>query len=249
LQTVGEILRAEREKKGISIRDVEQGTSIRGIYLQAIDDGKYSAVPGEVYLKGFIRNYANFIGLSGQEMVEIYRNSQIPTVAPPPIEDESPKTKVTSNNYTKKNNSITKPLAAFIIVVALTAAALLSLNHSFFAKLLATPPVQQQTPPVVVTPPPPVKPAPVPTSKPVVLAVKYLDQSWTQVFVDGKEVYEGMPIVGETLTWTADHTITIKLGNAASVNLTYNGQLQSKLGNDGEVVEKIFSAPGTLPKQ
>ena len=45
---VGDILRREREKQGLSILDVEQETSIRALYLEAIEKGQYDVLPGDV---------------------------------------------------------------------------------------------------------------------------------------------------------------------------------------------------------
>jgi hypothetical protein len=53
-------------------------------------------------------------------------------------------------------------------------------------------------------------------------------------------VYEGIPRAGETLTWTADRSLILRLGNAAGVELTYNGQPQGRIGGDGEVTVKTF---------
>lgn len=87
MQTVGEILRAEREKRGMTVKDVEKGTSIRAFYIQSIEDGNYSVMPGEVYLKGFIRSYANFLNLDSQQLIAMYRKSQEPAPPPPPEAD------------------------------------------------------------------------------------------------------------------------------------------------------------------
>ncbi|HWQ60800.1 MAG TPA: helix-turn-helix domain-containing protein, partial [Negativicutes bacterium] len=72
MPTVGEILRAEREKQGLTVKDIEKSTSIRALYIQAIEDGKYDVLPGEVYLKGFMRNYASFLGLDAKNLLEVY---------------------------------------------------------------------------------------------------------------------------------------------------------------------------------
>lgn len=57
---VGDILRGEREKQGLTIEDIARETSIRDIYLEAIEKGDYDSLPGDVYAKGFIRNYSRF---------------------------------------------------------------------------------------------------------------------------------------------------------------------------------------------
>ena len=51
---VGNLLLAERKKKGLEIIDVEHATGIRAVYLAALEEGRYSTLPGDVYVKGFI---------------------------------------------------------------------------------------------------------------------------------------------------------------------------------------------------
>ncbi|MGM9539352.1 RodZ domain-containing protein [Anaerovibrio sp.] len=69
---VGEILRREREKQGLSIADVASETSIRDVYLKAIEKGSYDELPGDVYAKGFIRNYSRFLQIDGDSLLEQY---------------------------------------------------------------------------------------------------------------------------------------------------------------------------------
>lgn len=69
---VGEILRREREKQGLSLADVADETSIREVYLEAIEKGSYDDLPGDVYAKGFIRNYSKFLQIDGDSLLEQY---------------------------------------------------------------------------------------------------------------------------------------------------------------------------------
>ena len=70
---MGSTLRTEREKRGLTIKDIERETSIRAKYLEALEQGRYDALPGEVYVKGFIRNYAGFLHLNAEKLVQEYR--------------------------------------------------------------------------------------------------------------------------------------------------------------------------------
>ncbi|ETJ28943.1 hypothetical protein Q604_UNBC16509G0001, partial [human gut metagenome] len=42
-------------------------------YLEAIEDGNYDIIPGQVYVKGFIRNYGNYLDLDGDRLVKVYQ--------------------------------------------------------------------------------------------------------------------------------------------------------------------------------
>ena len=63
---VGYTLRQERERQNLSINDIEQGTSIRAVYIEAIENGEYEKLPGTVYAKGFIKNYAKFLEMDAE---------------------------------------------------------------------------------------------------------------------------------------------------------------------------------------
>lgn len=77
---MGDILRKERERQNLSMKDVEEEISIRALYIAAIEEGKYETVPGEVYLKGFIKTYANFLQLDGAELLKLYYEEKAPKV-------------------------------------------------------------------------------------------------------------------------------------------------------------------------
>lgn len=73
---IGDKLRKAREAKNLSIQDMEKETSIRALYIEAIENGNYKILPGEAYLKGFIKSYANTLGLDGPMLVEEYKTEQ-----------------------------------------------------------------------------------------------------------------------------------------------------------------------------
>lgn len=73
MQSIGESLKSAREAKGISLEQAEENTKIRKRYLQALEEGDYEVIPGLVYAKGFLRNYANYLGLNQEEIMIEYK--------------------------------------------------------------------------------------------------------------------------------------------------------------------------------
>lgn len=73
MDNIGEILKNTRLDKGLSLEQVEEATSIRKIYLAAIETGDYTKIPGDVFTKGIIRTYGNYLGLNGPELVTLYK--------------------------------------------------------------------------------------------------------------------------------------------------------------------------------
>ena len=86
---LGNTLRAERERQNLSVEDIEQGTSIRALYIEAIENGEYDKLPGEVYTRGFIKNYAKFLGLDGDEFSKQF-TAEIHGAPPPSPVSENP---------------------------------------------------------------------------------------------------------------------------------------------------------------
>ena len=89
--SVGEMLYAARERKGVDLYRAERDTKIRLKYLEALEDGAYDELPPPVYTKGFLRNYALYLGLNPDEVIERWREESLGprrqekvVVAPPP---------------------------------------------------------------------------------------------------------------------------------------------------------------------
>lgn len=67
-EDVGNILRTEREKKNYSIEDVAEHLKINPRYIRALENGDFESLPHLAYVKGFIRSYANFLGIPQDEI-------------------------------------------------------------------------------------------------------------------------------------------------------------------------------------
>ena len=71
---VGSTLRAAREQRGMSVADVAKQLRIRQPFLQALEEGRHRELPGGTYAIGFLRTYAEFLGLDGEEMIRRFRD-------------------------------------------------------------------------------------------------------------------------------------------------------------------------------
>jgi cytoskeletal protein RodZ len=77
-----ERLYAARERKGVDLYRAERDTKIRARYLAALERGEYRELPGDVYTKGFLRNYALYLGLDPEEVVAQWRRERGEAVQP-----------------------------------------------------------------------------------------------------------------------------------------------------------------------
>lgn len=73
------MLREVRERRGLSLADAERETKIRQKYLAALEDDNLTALPGPLYVRGFLRNYALYLGIDGDEALQIYNQQSTPT--------------------------------------------------------------------------------------------------------------------------------------------------------------------------
>jgi cytoskeletal protein RodZ len=84
--TLGETLRQARLDKGASLADAARDTRIRRSYLEALETEDLAALPPPVYTRGFLRTYAEYLGLNAQAMVDLYqpaaRHEPTPTLRP-----------------------------------------------------------------------------------------------------------------------------------------------------------------------
>lgn len=261
---IGDILRREREKQNLTIQDIEKETSIRALYIEALEKGEYDKLPGEVYAKGFIKNYANFLELDGEDMVKKF----IMEISPATIAPEENKPAVEKSDAAEKipaaeNPAISKTRAQkraesnadsendkrkYIVAAAAALIFLIGgLIFSFSGGEDGTVAQQEVTKPVETQPEaPPAAPQPqqvaqvIPPSG-VNLQATFSGDCWTQVFIDGALVYEGMINAGQTFDWNGTQNVNVVLGNAGAANFIMNGQDIGAIGAVGAVVERTFT--------
>ena len=71
---IGNSLREARVRRGIEFAQAELATKIRGKYLRALEEEHFEVLPAETYVKGFLRTYAEYLGLDGQLYVDEYNS-------------------------------------------------------------------------------------------------------------------------------------------------------------------------------
>jgi cytoskeletal protein RodZ len=71
---IGTSLREARLRQGLDFPELEQGTKIRAKYLRALEDEQFDVLPAQTYVKGFLRSYAEYLGLDGQLYLDEYNS-------------------------------------------------------------------------------------------------------------------------------------------------------------------------------
>ena len=252
---IGDLLRRERERQNLSIKDIEKATSIRALYIDAIEKGEYKTLPGEVYAKGFVRNYANYLKLNANEIVsgfneEMHPQEELQDAAGSSSAEEArqeqaaernreeyrgPKiTSLESYPMEKKSHGVRNALMVAAAVFVVAFAALIAFGGdeepSAPAPRAKTQQGQKQT-----------EAAPKPAADGVEMKLSFTDRCWTEVVVDGKTEFEGTAEKGKVLTLKGKDKVHITAGNAGALNYSLNGKDMGAIGQKGEVVEKTFT--------
>ena len=98
---LGQLLRKARTQKGLTLDDIQEMTKIRKRYLEAIEEGNYKVLPGNFYVRAFIKSYAEAVGLEPDEVLRLYRNVLPPAVTEPVIEKPVLRRRKSSKNTEK----------------------------------------------------------------------------------------------------------------------------------------------------
>ena len=70
IKKLGTLFKSKRKELNLSLREVENATSIRMTHLESIEEGKYEKFLSPVYMVGFMRQYATFLGLDGEKLIQ-----------------------------------------------------------------------------------------------------------------------------------------------------------------------------------
>ncbi len=79
-KTLGERLQKIREETGLSIDDVAKETQIQKKYIQGLEQGNYSSLPGPVYVESFLKKYAEYLGVSTDFVLSLYHQHEKKTL-------------------------------------------------------------------------------------------------------------------------------------------------------------------------
>ena len=250
---IGETLVAARRQQGVALSDAAAETRVRESYLAALEAEDFAALGGDVYVKGFLRSYARFLRLDPEPLLAAYREGyeQYHTEdVTSPLAHQP----VSSMSGERSPGLIIGAGLAVIVLAVLALIGLLGGEDDPAAQddLGAPPPVETTAPtaPTTASAAPTETTSTAPTDQPtevlasdgVTLVLDLDGPSWMRVTVDGVTEIEGEQPEGASLEFTADESITVRIGDAGAVRVTVNGQDRGVLGEPKEVVDKTYTA-------
>lgn len=259
MRSLGSFLEEARKAKGYSLEEAQNSTKIQLKYLRALEEENFKVLPEEaVFVKGFLRSYAQFLDIDANEAIEKY-DLLVKPVKEEVLEQPQPKPNpAISAKRAKRRKKIEEDskLAErpaikvnwFFIAGAFFAIILGSWGYNQLNKpddVPVMPAVIEQQPPKKEEPPTSVSD---PTEEkqeelaaPVVVKTNVESDCWVQVSVDGKVIMSEVLPAGTEKEWQGQEEIALKVGNAGGIKVSYNGGEPEVLGQQGEVLSKTFT--------
>jgi cytoskeleton protein RodZ len=234
MESVGELLRRERESQGKSIEDVAKITRMSAQTLAAIEDDRFGALPAPVYVKGHLRTYARFLGLDEEEIIQRYMRS---TQQHEPAElDEWDAVELElheEERHTTRRNIL---IAAAVVVVVLAAV----FGPRFLGRRHQATPAGGEEVPVVTEPAREAAPGDtmIEWHRLELMAVAK-ERTWVRVSVDGVPVSDLTLEPGQRRRWEADESFQLDVGNGGALELYLDGEFLGTAGMGRRLVEGL----------
>jgi len=261
MAALGEEFRRAREARGQTISDVAERLHIRSVYLAAIEDEDWAAIGAPVYIRGFMRTYARYLGLDPEAAVARISEAPAPaerrgSAAPP----------VTTTAEDRSGGRMPSVALLLVVVIAVALVGFVAYQYGQYRLQGAAPPVAAASPTAAAEAAAPAASpadaggaspaaaslpedgaspliAPAPLASGPQLGVRLTETSWLRIVVDGKVALEGTFPAGTEKSFTGK-VATVRIGNAGGVQIAVDGRPVGKLGADGDVVERRFALAG-----
>ncbi|MDI3269670.1 MAG: DUF4115 domain-containing protein [Bacillota bacterium] len=268
--SVGQKLKETREAKGLTLRDVQEATKIRLRYLEALESGHWDVFPGRVYVRGYIRAYAQFLGLPPDPLLHLWDEShpeeEDGADGPPP--EKGRQEPLAARAQARAARPARRPWLWLLVLALLAgggwwlwaAAGRGTEDSSVQQPPGPAVPGAEPAPPVEEAPPPPAEPPPPTVEKETAntlvryqvkgassleVLLTFSAPCWISVRADGQVVEAGRTFQkGQTLTVTAAEKITVRVGYPPGLQVTILGQDQGLLAEKKSALDvEILLAP------
>jgi helix-turn-helix protein len=121
---IGNTLREARTRQQLELHDAEQATKVRAKYLRALEEEHFDSLPSQTYVKGFMRTYADYLGLDGQLFVDEYNSRFLVPAAESDVQLRPRRSRARPRREPRvERNAILIALVGIGVVVALVFAA------------------------------------------------------------------------------------------------------------------------------
>jgi cytoskeleton protein RodZ len=219
---IGNSLREARLRQGLDFPEIEQATKIRPKYLRALEDEQFDILPGQTYVKGFLRSYAEYLGLDGQLYVDEYNSRYIH------VDEETPLRARSTSSLGRAGPRF----ESSVVLVALAAIAILTLL--VFAAWRFGSDTPKTAIPDFSTRPPATKPqanttprrtTPLPKAKLTITAAA--GDSLVDVYAGsrtGRQLFSGTVEAGHSIRFVKNRRYILRMGRPGNLQVVVNGR-------------------------
>jgi transcriptional regulator with XRE-family HTH domain len=266
MEEIGQTLHEARTRLGLTLEEAERSTRIRAAFLEALERGDLTRLPSPVQARGFLANYATYLGLDAEVILQRYseitssqrtrpfRRARLEELPTRPSVRVRPR-RISADLLVAAVASVAV-LAVLIAGFGRLAASLRERNQAASAFLIPTfTPAPEATEPAGLppaaaagasgTPTPALTLEPAPSGV-VDLRLLVERRGLVIVEVDGRETYRGRPAVGELLEFQGQQLVKVTTGNGGGLRAFYRGEDQGLLGELDEVVIRFWSLAGPI---
>jgi cytoskeleton protein RodZ len=272
---LGSELRQAREAQGISLSEAAQVTRIKERYLQALETNDWAALPTPVQARGFLRNYAIYLGLDGDQTATRFNQALQSTAVTLPTAPTAEAVVRTTNGdgavfsprdiaiegagggmpaWFSSDILIGVALALIVALVGFGLLRLVSGNSDETPAAPITPAITDSAPgptadtgalPGAATPAA-ITPTFDASTGSVQLSLEATEHVWVRVTVDDVKVLEGILAPGAPQAWQGAGQIMLETANGAGLKAVINGQLQEPLGERGQPIVLAWGPSGPV---
>ncbi len=234
---VGARLRAAREAKQISLREIAATTKISVSALEALEENDVAQLPGGIFTRAFVRSYATEVGLDPEEVMRDF-------VAQVPVEGIDEEEKYDSQSREHDLFQSQQRMAATVLkLVAISAAVLLLyLGWAVTTGTDAPEAPVAETAPALLAPvaglvrtEPPVTAEPM-SQESLTIVLRPRGDCWVSLTIDGELVFEDLMHAGDRESYAAADEMRLIVGDAGAFGFTINQQDGRSLGGSGVTV-------------
>jgi hypothetical protein len=221
--TLGQYLRSAREARGIDLHEAAQQTRIGIAYLKALEAEDFSKLPGEVFVRGFLKNYGKYLQLEESQVMRKYGELMAPKAVAAPVAAKEPPPAIAGSEPEQKTPKMPRSttIETFIWSAGILIALILFLFTSLpnrrhqGAKHVVMPLSSEQTATAQ---------GPAMQIGKLYLEVVALEDTWLLVRTDSSPQKKALLKKGENLIWSADERFLLSYGSGKSLKLVLNGQ-------------------------
>jgi len=265
--TFGEELRRERIIRDVSLEEISAATKISIRLLTALESSDVSRLPAPVYSRGFIRAYAKYLGLDPDEMINAYLADVAPEKKREVTDSPKGRLRARFLRGRRAAGTIVVSVTGILLVLGLIVKPQRRPATAELVPPREVAPVTFKNVAVSPGPAPAVQPEAAPSPLPAVaenadesesaiepvsaredslartggvkMILEFDQDSWTQVYADGRSIFSGLIKKGTRREFQAREGFRLTLGNAGGVRVTIDGRALEPLGQAGQVVRNL----------